>query len=313
MKRKPLAIWSAIAVSALLAGCSTDHYARQLIQQDTSYGRIWEAMVGTSDQLVKTKSISAARRYTMPDKTELDVWVVKALPRPRPRGTVLVIHGLCDSKVTYLRLARMIADKGFDVILPDLRAHGRSTGKYVTYGALEKQDLKRVVDELLKEGLVPGPVYAFGQSMGAAVAIQYAAIEPSVKGVMAIAPSRDLRTTCRRLINNIAPFMSNEDFEKVLARAGEIAGFDPNDGSSVDAIAKLQCPVLLVHGKLDVAVPYTDSEVLYAAANDPKELQLDPLAGHIGMPIGREAEILEGIEKIASGRIPTTTQPVGEP
>lgn len=177
---------------ALLTGCTTDEYARQLIQQDTGVGKIREALTGTSEQLVRSGTISAARRYSMPDGTEIDVWIVKATAG-EPRGTVLVLHGLRDSKVTYKRLAQMLSGKGFDVVLPDLRAHGHSTGRYVTYGALEKHDQKHVIDELFKERLIAEPVYVFGASVGASVAIQYAAMEPRVRGVMAMAPARDMR------------------------------------------------------------------------------------------------------------------------
>lgn len=292
---------------ALLTGCTTDEYARQLIQQDTGVGKIREALTGTSEQLVRSGTISAARRYSMPDGTEIDVWIVKATAG-EPRGTVLVLHGLRDSKVTYKRLAQMLSGKGFDVVLPDLRAHGRSTGRYVTYGALEKHDQKHVIDELFKERLIAEPVYVFGASVGASVAIQYAAMEPRVRGVMAMAPARDMRSFCRRLL----PLLSRRHFEKALACAGEMGQFDPADASAMDAIVKLGCPVLLVHGKLDGVVPHADSQALYAAARGPKELELVPWAGHLRVLSGQESKIVEGIEKLASGRVGAATgQPAG--
>ena len=307
MRRTALAFATVFVSGMLLSGCTTDEYARQIIQQDTGFGKIREAMTGTSEQLVKNKTISAARCYTMPDKTEIDVWIVKAAGG-RSRGTVLVLHGLCDSKVTYKRLAEMLSKKGFDVVLPDLRAHGRSTGKYVTYGALEKHDQHRVMDELLRENLVAEPVYAFGVSLGASVAIQYAAIDSRVQGVLAMAATRDMRTFARRMLK----LLSEEDFDKALARSGDLGDFDPAEASAIEAIAKVRCPVLLVHGKLDTVVPYTDSEALYAAAGGPKELELVPWAGHLGVLFGQESKIVEGIESLASGGRPAAaTAPAG--
>ncbi|OPX24798.1 MAG: hypothetical protein B1H04_01430 [Planctomycetales bacterium 4484_123] len=296
----------------LLAGCTVDEYARRLLEQSTSIGRIWQAMVGTSEQLVAGGTISAARRFTMPDGVEIDVWVLKAAGRTSTqpaRGTVLVVHGLCDSKVSYLRLGRALSRRGFDVVLTDLRAHGRSTGRYVTYGALEKDDQKRVMDALLAEKLVAEPVYVFGRSLGASVAILYAAIDPRVRGVVAVTPSRDMPTTCRRFLARNAILLDETTFQKVIARAGKLGRFDPADASVVDAAAKLDCPLLLVHGGADVFVPYTDSEEIFKAAGGPKELEIIPWAGHFGIVYAREEEMVGRVEKVAAGRLKTTTQP----
>ncbi|MHC4715449.1 MAG: alpha/beta hydrolase [Planctomycetota bacterium] len=306
MTNRPLtAAWLPALLLPLLAGCTVDQYARRIVKQDTTYGRIREAIVGTSEQLVKAGQVSWARRFSMPDGVEIDVWGLRSPTRPA-RGTVLVLHGLCDSKVTYLRLARMLTEKGFDVVLLDLRAHGRSTGKYVTYGALERADTKRVMDALLEEKAVAEPVYAFGEGLGGSVAILYAADEPRVKGLIAVAASRDIRAMARRFTG--VP-VDDRTFEKTIVRAGQIGGFDPDDTSAIKAIAKVTCPILLIHGKLDVFIPYTESQALHAAAGGPKELQLLSCARHVGIILNREAEIIKEVERVATGKLITTETP----
>jgi len=301
-----------LLTTALLGGCTTDQYARMLLEQDTSYGKINEAMVGSSEQLVQNGQISAARRYTMPDGTDIDVWILQASSKVAPRGTVLVLHGLCDAKITYLRLGKMLAEKGFDVVLPDLRAHGRSGGKLVTYGALEKRDQLRVINHLLEEKVVREPLYVFGASMGASVAIQYAALDPRVRGVMAMAPYRDMESVFRRFLARMAPLMSEKDIRKVIARAGQIGKFDPAEASTLAAIRKLRVPTLLVHGMLDTLTPFGDSKALSEAAGGPVRLELIPWAGHIGILFGREANIVHSLEQLASGRLEATTKPAGK-
>ena len=310
-KRSLVASVMAVLSVLALAGCSVDQYARMLLEQDTSYGRIWEAMVGTSEQLVASGQISAGRRFTTPDGIEIDVWVLKARGRSKgqpSRGTVLVLHGLCDSKVSYLRLAKALSKRGFDVVLTDLRAHGRSTGRYVTYGALEKADQKRIVDALLDEKLISEPVYVFGRSLGASVAILYAAIDPRVRGVVAVTPSKDMPAMCRRFLNRNAILLDENTFQKVIARAGKLGHFDPAEASVVSAAAKLDCPLLLVHGKADHFVPYTDSEEIYRAAAGPKELELIPWADHF-IDYVREEKMVERVEKVVAGRLKAAVQP----
>jgi pimeloyl-ACP methyl ester carboxylesterase len=55
----------------------------------------------------------------------------------------------------------------------------------------------------------------------------------------------------------------------------------PSDLRPVDHIARLRCPVLVVGGAADQQTTLTDTQQLYAAANQPKELWVIPGAGHV--------------------------------
>ncbi len=290
-------------ILSMLVGCNQDHFARQLIEHDTSYGKLGLTLTGSSEKLLAQKRIDAHRQVERPDETIIDVWVIKARSKNNASsdstGTVLLIHGLMDSKSTYFGLANRMADKGYDVVLPDLRGHGNSTGKYVTYGAFEKQDIKAVMDELIAEDMINPNIYAFGVSMGGSVALQYAAIDPRCKGVMTVAATKDAHATTRRMMLFIAPTMSEKDFEKNLIRAGEIAGFNPAEASSIKAVETIDSPVLLVHGLLDATAPADSSEAIFEAANEPKQLIIVPWAGHLTVLLAREIWIADQIDNIA--------------
>ena len=299
-----------ILLSAFLTGCTTTQYAMMLIKQDTTQGKVKEEIVGLSDQLLKSKRISAARVYTMPDGVKIDVWVYKhkSPDSGKSRGTVLVLHDIGNSKADYRVLAKKLAEKGFDVVLPDLRAHGRSTGKYVTFGAKEKHDQKYVIDQLLKEKLISLPIFAFGFDLGGAVAIQYAAIDPRVNGVIAVAPNRDIFSFCRRLL----PLLNEADAMKVIEKAGKIAKFDPADASAIVAATKLKCPIILMHGQLDMTVPVTDSKMIYESAAGQKELNILPMTNHITIMFLREDDIVKSIERLADGKVGLKTGKSGK-
>jgi len=303
-------------------GCRRDFYAKQLIVQDTGYGKLVARLTGTAEQLLRQKCIDMHQRIAMPDGMEIDVWVIRAHPTltyvgaVEPHGTVLLIHGLCDSKASYLPLGERLSKMGYDVVLPDLRAHGCSGGRYVTYGALERHDVKAVMDELIRQGAVHVKVYAFGVSLGGAVAIQYAAIEPRCRGVMAMAPYKNARSISRRMLALIGPTMSNGELDRVLGRAGQIAGFNPAEASALNAAEKLNCPILLVHGLLDIIVPIEHSQAIYEAAGEPKQLVVIPWVGHATLLLGREAWIAEQIDLIARTALKkkaTTPEPQAGP
>jgi len=265
-----------LLASAMLGGCGPDYAARQIIEHNTDPGRVWLDMAGTADHLLKVGRIDLHRRIKSSDGVEIDVWVIKARKpkgegaKPGGLGTILILHGLEESKASwpYFGAAKRLADKGYDVVLPDLRAHGRSGGKYVTLGAKEKYDVKAVMDALLREGAVREPICVFGVTLGATTAIQYAAIDPRCTKVFAMTPYKDIRSFARRRLG----LLSEEDFQASVDRAGELAKFDPDEASSVEAARKLKVPLLLVHGILNVWVPKENSDAIFAAAGGPKKL-----------------------------------------
>ena len=310
MIRHPLSILLLLALAVV--GCQNDRYARQLVQFDTGYGKVSQTLTGTPEQLIEQKRIDMHRRVTMDDKIVIDAWVIKAAPPSdqftTSSGTVVVLHGLLDSKAGYLSLGQRLSKLGYDVILIDLRAHGASGGQYVTYGAMEKNDVKAVVDALLKESAARPPVYAFGVSLGGATAIQYAAIDPRCKGVMAIAPYADARDIAKWMMALSAPLMSNAEFDATLDQAGKLAHFNPAEVSSVEAAKKLTCPLLLVHGQLDGIVPVDQSQAVYDATKSPKQLIIVPWAGHKTIMLAREDWVAEQIDHLARTGLATPAE-----
>src|SRR5437879_10010778 len=74
----------------------------------------------------------------------------------------------------------------------DARAHGASDGAMATYGWLERNDSKAIVDAL-EATEHPRHLFALGESMGAGIALQSAAVEPRIEAVVAEASFASLR------------------------------------------------------------------------------------------------------------------------
>ena len=265
-----------------------DFYARRLLRQSRLPGRLRLAVLGSADKLLAVRRIDKHLRFSPADGVELDIWLIRGRHQAAPGnaaaptapnnapGTVLMIHGLWDSKGRFFRLGELLSRRGFDVVMPDLRCHGHSTGEFTTYGALEKRDLLAMMTSLRAAGEVRGPLWVFGFSMGAATAVQYSALDPLVRGTVAVAPFADGRSITKRL----APLMSRRKFDAVWARAAEMAGFDPDDTYTVEAARSLHCPLIVIHGRLDLIVPYSHGRAVFEAAPQPKRLYTIGWAGH---------------------------------
>lgn len=263
-------------------------------------------LVGTGHQLVKRGTIDLTQQFAMPDQVMIEAWVLRAKTGETPaRGTAVVLHGILESKAEYLPVAEELAKLGFDAVLIDLRCHGQSTGHYITLGAKEKMDVKRVIDTLIaQKKITPKPLYVFGANFGGATAIQYAAIEPNVAGVVAMAPWKDAASKARR---DVGLLMPEDKFQATLKKAGETADFDPATTSAVRDVATLKCPVYLVHNMSDLIVPVSDSQAIYDAAKGPKELRLiTPGFEEIIIRIGWQKWIANRVDDVAKGKLGKT-------
>ena len=312
MRRNSLAGGLAVAVLSCCVGCQHSDYARQILSPTYSPGKTDLLFYASGPDMVKGGRINLHRVCEMPDGTPIDVWVINARDAKnqptKAAATVVVLHSLSYGKGSYpyIGVAERLAKKGYDVVLPDLRHHGRSGGKYITFGVKEKEDIKVVIDKLLAEQAVNEKICVFGVNLGAAVGIQYAAIDDRCKGVVAVAPYQDFRNISRLWVG--PALLSDADFEKFIEAAGKMGDFDPDGASALEAAKKLTCPLLLIHGVLDLSVPAEHSTAIYETAGGPKKLVAllgpeaivleDWLVGHI------DSLITKGLPKTEP-----TTQP----
>jgi pimeloyl-ACP methyl ester carboxylesterase len=188
------------------------------------------------------------------------------------RGTAVYLHGVADNRGSGVTVADHLVPRGFDVIAYDSRAHGDSTGDACTYGFYEKRDLMRVLDKIEAK-----PIVLIGSSLGAAVALQTAAIDERVAAVVAVATFSDLRTVAFER----APFFaSKKNIEDAFRLAEREAAFRVDDVSPVAAAASIRVPVFLIHGGEDRETPPDHSRRVLAALRSPAKLLLVPGAGH---------------------------------
>jgi uncharacterized protein len=204
----------------------------------------------------------------------LDCWLIKA--EPPVKGTVLYLHGVSDCKIDGLRLARLLHDHHFNVFLYDSRRHGRSDGTFCTYGFYEKFDVVKIIDELMKRNDVPlGKIAAFGTSMGAAVAIQAAAIDTRIAAVIA----ENSFATLRSIFDDYQKRMFKLPFHYlrnlVIVRSERMAKFKASEVSPLEAVRNIDIPILFVYGAEDHLIDHGYSVMLYE--NKPAKKELFPI------------------------------------
>lgn len=209
----------------------------------------------------------------------LSCWLLH--PQGRVRGTILYLHGVSESKISGLPIADLLCNAGFLVMLYDARRHGESGGRFCTYGFYEKHDASTIITYLQSRAdLRLGRIGLFGTSMGAAVALQVAAIDSRVAAVIAESGFARLRSVFddyqRRMIKLPFHYLRNI----VIIRSEHLAHFKASAVSPVDAVSRIRIPLLLLHGIDDPLIRPSYSQQVYERANEPKELWMIPGATH---------------------------------
>jgi len=209
----------------------------------------------------------------------LSCWLLH--PLREPRGTVLYLHGVSESKISGLPMADLLCGAGFLVMLYDARRHGDSGGRFCTYGFYEKHDAGTIISYLQSRAdLRLGRIGLFGTSMGAAVALQVAATDPRVAAVVAESGFDRLRSVFddyqRRMIKLPFHYLRNI----VIMRSEQLAHFKASAVSPADSVGRIRIPLLLMHGTADPLIRPSYSQQVFDRANEPKELWMIQGATH---------------------------------
>jgi uncharacterized protein len=216
------------------------------------------------------------------DGVELRGW--KVVPASAYRDWVLLFHGVSDNRTGDLGHAEFLLRHGYSVVMMDSRAHGKSGGDMATYGWKERYDAVAITDALYASENVRH-LYAHGVSMGAAIALQSAAIEPRIAAVSAEDPFASLREVTYDYAGlDVSPFLGKTLFRPAsifaMCAVTKAGGFNPDEVSPEKAVAQRPFPVLLICGTNDHRIPCRHAEQIYNAAIGPKELWIVQGAGH---------------------------------
>ena len=219
------------------------------------------------------------------------------LPRRRPKGTVLCFHDCRASwKLDFSGVARFLHEQGYQLLLIDQRAHGRSKGRCITYGVWERFDVRAWVSFAAERYGEERPLYLYGKGMGATAALMASALElpGNVRGIIAeggfTSPYRFLEHTlsARWKWPAVRPLLA-----LLNAYTSLIVGFGLRDRSADEDVRESPYPILLIHGEADEEVPVETARQILAEIPGKKRLLAVEGAGH-GAAHAVAPELVEG-------------------
>jgi fermentation-respiration switch protein FrsA (DUF1100 family) len=196
------------------------------------------------------------------------------------KKVIIIVHGYTSNYVWSLQFIEMFFNEGFNVLLIDQRSHGRSEGKFATYGYYEKYDLDLWVNWVRQRVGKDAVVGLHGQSMGGGTVLQYAAINKYVKFIIADCPYSDVAQLMKHQFNEIKhmPFVPFKYFLDMRLRV--VAKFSMKNASPINLMKDTEVPILFVHGSKDNFVPTYMSKDMYEAKKGHKKLLIIEGAAH---------------------------------
>ncbi|MEO7190474.1 MAG: alpha/beta fold hydrolase [Vicinamibacterales bacterium] len=245
---------------------------------------------GDEDVFIPANGFSLGGTLSKPSNAAPRLPAVILVSSPGPQDRDLTVFGVS----IFGQLANALADAGFAVVRYDGRGVGRSGGRTENAALAEyAEDVLHVVGWLRKRrDIDPERIAVVGYSEGAPVALTAAGREKRIKGVVLVAaPGRTGREVTLEQQQHVLSRLNIPESEKAsrtslqtriidAAVTGNWEGMPRELRDQADspwfkgwllfdpatAIAKLEQPLLLVHGTVDREIPAAHSERLETLA-----------------------------------------------
>jgi len=199
------------------------------------------------------------------------------------KKTIIFFHGAAGNISSYQYITKPLVENGFQVVMVDLRGYGKSTGKPTHLNVAS--DGQKMLDYLMaRQDVKNTKIYLYGASLGSQIATHLAKEnQTKISGLIidggmssftdiAIHFSPQYKEVIEKFL--VSPYSAKEDVKPL---------------SNV--------PKLFIYSKGDSTVPFSQGELIYTNAPEPKQF-LEFSGEHIQAMVVDKSRILTAIEKL---------------
>lgn len=192
----------------------------------------------------------------------------------------ILIHGYKSDNTTMMAFGAQYYEKGYNVLLPNNRAHGTSQGDYIGMGWLDKDDIACWVDWIVSQDS-QAQIILHGVSMGGATVMMTAG--DNLDHVIGYIEDCGYTSVWDIFASELDKRFSLPTFPvlDISSLVGQLkAGYSFKEASSIEQLKKSKRPILFIHGGKDDFVPVEMVYKNYDAANCVKDIYVVENAGH---------------------------------
>ena len=218
-----------------------------------------EDEVGYSDVYISSDDGLKLHNYKIINKYVSKKWVI-------------IVHGYTSKGFNMTSYAKNFYNMRYNIMIPDLRAHGESEGHYIGMGWDDRNDIINLIDYILAEES-DAEIVLFGVSMGAATVMMVSG-EKLPSNVKAIIEDCGYTSAWEQFAYQLKTLFNLPEFP--MMNIADIIckirnGYFISDASAIKQVKKSVIPTLFIHGNCDSFVPFEMQEKLYDACKAEKE------------------------------------------
>ncbi len=207
---------------------------------------------------------------------------IEYIVNPDSTKWIIMVHGYTSSNEEMKERAVHYGMQGYNVLLPNNRAHGNSEGTYMGMGWLDRLDIIGWIDWIVDKD-PNSQIALYGISMGAAT-VSMTSGEELVDNVKVVIEDCGYSSAWAMFENQLSYRFGLPSFP-VLNFAGIVGnmktGYDLKAADSLAQLKKSTLPTLFIHGDIDNYVPVEMVYEMYEASNSTdKEILIVEGANH---------------------------------
>ncbi|MBO0447154.1 alpha/beta hydrolase [Enterococcus ureilyticus] len=177
---------------------------------------------------------------------------------PDSKKWVICVHGYRSyGKRDMAFVASKFSDQQYNILVPDLRAHGKSTGNVIGMGWLDRLDLLKWIQEVITiEPLAE--IVLFGGSMGASTVMMTSGerLPKNVKGLVVDCGYSSVYSEFGAMLSSAFKLPAFPILTIANHLAKRKVGYSLKEASSISQLAQNKLPTLFIHGTGDKFVPH---------------------------------------------------------
>ena len=202
--------------------------------------------------------------FNSADGTRLNGWFFESQSKPAT-ATIVFFHGNSGNVSSVGWMGQRFARHGFNVLVFDYRGYGASEGVAGNEADLYADGDAAVAFVMKDKNVSPNQIVLYGHSLGTTVVADVAS-----RGKFGAVVMESGLSSASSVASSALPWLPR--FLHFLGK---------NRFESARKLASVRSPILIAHGDPDLTIPTSEARILYAAANEPKQLLIVPGAGHV--------------------------------
>lgn len=210
------------------------------------------------------------------------------LPKKNAKACLVLLHGYGALPQNMSVVARWAAKQGYSLLIPYERAHGASGGEYCTLGLLEAEDCRLWAEKAVERSDDGTCIFLLGSGMGGFTALHALSksLPAAVRGVVSDGAYASPREMLRRVMKEemrmrVFPLLQIVSlYARILWKTG-LGSVDLREALKAEG----NTPILFIHGKKDMRIPYAWTEEMHKACASKKYIYLSENAGHGASPL----------------------------